>query len=139
MSEPSRDTLPEPVPSDFSLPFWEGTRRKELLLQYDAAAGKYQFYARPIGIYSGRRDLEWRAASGRGTIYAFTIVHHAPTPAFAPRTPYVVASVTLDEGVRIMANLINVDPAGVSIGMRVTLAWEPRGEYNLAVFEPARD
>jgi uncharacterized OB-fold protein len=130
-------TLPEPVPSDFSRPFWDATKQHILLLQYDSAAKRYQFFPRPTSIYTGRRNLEWRAAAGTGTVYTFTIVHRAPLPAFASRTPYVVASITLDEGVRIMAQLVDCRPEDVRIGMRVRLGWEPRGEFNVAVFAPA--
>jgi uncharacterized OB-fold protein len=136
-SDAAHGELPQPVPSDFSQPFWQATKQKKLLLQYDPESEKYQFFARPSSIYTGKRNLEWRAASGSGTIYAFTVVHHAPLPAFASRTPYIVASVTLDEGVRIMANIVNVVPADLRIGMNVVVAWEPRGEYNVAVFQPA--
>jgi uncharacterized OB-fold protein len=128
--------LPAPAPSPFSLPFWEGTKRKELLLQYDPIAERYQFFPRPISIYTGKRNLEWRAASGLGSVFAFTIVRRAPHPGFAGRTPYVVASITLDEGVRILAQLRNVAPEDVRAGMRVHVEWEPRGAYNVAVFEP---
>ena len=128
--------LPEPTPSDFSLPFWEATKRHELLLQYDPDAKRYQFFARPVSIFTGRRNLEWRAAAGTGSVYTFTIVHRAPLPAFASRTPYVVASIELTEGVRIMAQIRGCDVSAVQIGMPVKLAWEPRGEYNVAVFEP---
>jgi uncharacterized OB-fold protein len=128
--------LPVPAPSTFSVPFWEGTKRKELLLQYDPEARKYQFFPRPISIYSGKRNLEWRAAAGTGTVFAFTIVHHAPSPAFASRTPYVVASITLDEGVRIMGQLTKIQPEQVRAGMRVRVEWEPRGGYNVPIFAP---
>jgi hypothetical protein len=129
--------LPEPVPSDFSRPFWEATKQHTLLLQYDPEVKRYQFFPRPVSIFTGRRNLEWRAAAGTGSVYTFTIVHRAPLPAFATRTPYVVASIELDEGVRIMAQLIDCAPEDARIGMRVQLAWEPRGEYNVAVFAPA--
>jgi uncharacterized OB-fold protein len=130
-------SLPLPTPSDFSLPFWEATKRHELLLQYDPDAQRYQFFARPVSIFTGRRRaLEWRAAAGTGVVYTFTIVHRAPLPAFAARTPYVVANIELDEGVRIMAQMVDCRPEDVRIGMRVSLRWEPRGEYNIAVFAP---
>ncbi len=58
--------LPEPVPSDFSRPFWEATKQHVLLLQYDPDAGRYQFFPRPASIFTGRRNLEWRAAAGTG-------------------------------------------------------------------------
>ncbi len=131
-------SLPAPVPSDFSLPFWEATKERKLLLQYDPDAKRYQFFPRPSSLFSGKRNLEWRPSAGNGSVYTFTIVHRAPLPAFAARTPYVVASIELDEGVRIMAQIRGCPAEDVRIGMRVRLAWEARGEYNVAVFEPAK-
>ena len=120
--------LPAPAPTDFSKPFWDGAKQKKLLLQYDPEAQRYQFFPRPISIYTGKRNLEWREAAGTGSVFAFTIVHRASSPAFAPLVPYVVASVTLDEGVRILGRLINVDAQDVRVGLPVRVAWEARGE-----------
>lgn len=128
--------LPEPRPMDFSQPFWDGAKQKKLLLQYDPEAQRYQFFARPISVYTGKRNLEWREVAGTGSVFSFAVVHRPSIPAFAPLVPYVIASVQLDEGVRILGRLIDVDPAAVRVGMPVRVAWEERGEYNVPVFAP---
>lgn len=133
---PSADQRPVPRPSDFSLPFWAATKERRLLLQYCHDTGRYQFFARPVSLFTGKRNLEWREASGKGRVYTYTQVHHPPTPAWAAHVPYIVGSIELDEGVRIMAHVVNCAPEKVAIGMRVRLAWESRGEFNLPVFEP---
>ena len=133
--DPLAGQRPAPVPYNFTKPFWDGARERKLLLQYDPDAGKYQFYPRPISVLSGRRNLEWREASGKGTVYTYTVSHKAPPP-FKNVSPFVVATVELPEGVRIMTNLINCPPDQVKIGMPVRLAWAQAGDMNFPVFEP---
>ena len=55
---------PIPVPTNFSAPFWEAARQQKLVIQYCPDSGKYQHYPRPISIYTGKRNLEWREVSG---------------------------------------------------------------------------
>jgi len=133
--DPLAGQRPAPVPHNFTLPFWDGAREGKLLLQYDPDAGKYQFYPRPISVFSGRRNLEWREASGKGTVYTYTVSHKAPPP-LRHVTPFVVVTVELFEGVRIMTNLINCSLEEVRIGMPVRLAWVKAGDINFPVFEP---
>src|SRR5271170_3131057 len=87
-----------PKPRNYSRPFWEATREKKLLIQYDAKAGKYQFYPRVTSIHTGRRALEWREVSGKGEIFSYTIARRARPP-FEGHEPFVLAVVTLKEGV----------------------------------------
>jgi uncharacterized OB-fold protein len=78
-------------------------------------------------------ELEWTDASGRGVVYALTVVHRAP-PGFAEDAPYVVALVDLEEGPRLMTRLLDVEPAAAAIGMPVEVAIE--GEPPLPYFKP---
>ena len=141
MSEVLNDTLgvvrEVPRHYTFSEPYWDGTREKKLLLQYCRKSGQYQFYPRPVSIFSGTRDLEWREVSGRGQVFSWTVAHIARPP-FAGHTPYLVATVTLDEGINVIANLINCPLDRVAIGLRVRPAWTPLPDgTNLLLFEPA--
>lgn len=140
MGEILNDTLgvDRPVPRHytFSEPFWEGTREKKLLLQYCRKSGQYQFYPRPVSVFTGTRDMEWREVSGRGEVFSWTVAHIARPP-FAEHTPYLVVTVTLDEGVNIIANLINCPIEQVAIGLRVKSVWAPLPDgTNLLLFEP---
>jgi uncharacterized OB-fold protein len=127
---------PQPVVTNFTAPFWEATRRKELVIQYCPVAKKYQHVPRPLSIYTGQRNIEWRPVSGRGHIYALTITRRAPPP-FRGREPYVVATIQLAEGVRFMSNVVNCDPAVVRIGMPVRVAWDQLADgLFYPVFEP---
>lgn len=137
MRDPLAGKRPAPKPMNYTKPFWDAAKEKKFLLQYDPEAKKYQFNPRPISIFTGKRNLEWREASGKGKIYAFTITHRAPPP-ITDVEPYIIASVDLDENVRMLANIVNCANDEITIGMPVRLAWVDAGEYNYPVFEPDR-
>ena len=137
---PAAKTAPRPAPRPTvtSAPFWDAARQGKLVLQYDRKAGRYQYWPRPIGIASGSQDLEWREASGLGRLYSWTLVH-VPARGFEDVAPYVVAAVDLDERVRVMARLVDVDPRALKAGMKLRIDWEPAGEDGrMYVFRPAR-
>jgi uncharacterized OB-fold protein len=127
-----------PTPRSFSKAFWDAAREKRLLLQYDPRNKKYQFIPRPTSVYDGRRQLEWREASGRGEIFSFLIASHA-NPPFRGHTPFAIALVTLLEGVNIMANVVNCEVNELRIGLPVNLTWLPltNGAF-LPAFEPEK-
>ena len=112
--------------------FWEGAATGELLIQRCTACGVCQFYPRPFCLACHTGDPEWVRAAGTGTVYAMTTVHLHVDPALEP--PYVVAVVQLDEGPRLVTNLVGTRAA---IGDRVQVAWREReGAPPLPVFEP---
>ncbi|WP_423603464.1 Zn-ribbon domain-containing OB-fold protein [Sphingomonas sp. MS122] len=130
---------PLPPARSFSEPFWEATREKRLLLQYDRVAEAYQFYPRPTSIHTGRRsNLEWREVAGRGRVFSYTIVRRARPP-FRDREPYALAMVTLDEGVNVMGNVVNCAEEELETGLRVKPCWLPLPDgRHLLLFEPDR-
>jgi uncharacterized OB-fold protein len=85
----------------------------ELAYQWSPEAGRAVFYPRLVCPYSGSTVLEWRVASGFGTVYATTVTHPAEGP------PYNIALIDLDEGFRLMSRVEDIDPMAVAIGMRV--------------------
>ena len=90
-AQPPPITPPLPQPeSDF---YWEKCKAHELWLRHCKACGSTYFYPRDIcpGCFS--RDTDWVQSSGRGTLYAFAIVHRGPVPAFRDRAPYITALV----------------------------------------------
>lgn len=140
MSEQLNDILDvaRAVPRTFSFskPFWEATRERRILLQYCPKTNRYQFYPRPVSLFTGRRDLEWREVSGRGRIFAFTVAHVARQP-FNGHTPFLIATVTLEEGVNVIGDVIRCPIEKIAIGMRVRPAWAPLPDgTNLLLFEP---
>ena len=126
-----------PISAKTTLPFWDGIEAGKLMLQYDPDENVYQFYPRAGSVKTGRRNLVWREASGVGTIYSFTETY-VPIAGFEERTPYLLAMVELEEGVRILANLINVSAPTISVGMPVKVAFETiTDEQDYFCFEPA--
>jgi uncharacterized OB-fold protein len=115
--------------------FWAAIAERKLKLQYCRDAGRFQHYPRPVSVYTGRRNLEWREVSGLGATYAVTVMR-VPGLGYAGTPPYCVATVELDEGVRIIARILNVPPDTVQAGMRVRLTWESIGEGAYPAFEP---
>jgi uncharacterized OB-fold protein len=114
--------LPEVTPE--SRPFWEGCRRHELLIQHCRACGDLQYYPRGVCAACWSGDLDWRASSGRGAVYTFTVVRRSQAPGFKDALPYVLAYVELAEGVQMLTTLVDVDPARVAIGMPVAVVFD---------------
>ncbi|HEY8450436.1 MAG TPA: Zn-ribbon domain-containing OB-fold protein [Bacillota bacterium] len=130
--------LPEPTPE--TRPYWEAAREGRLLVQRCNACGHRQFYPRRICTRCLSEDLGWIEASGRGTIYTFTVTHRAAGPAFEPLVPYVCAIIELEEGVRMLSNIIDCDPAQLRIGQRVQVDFlQLSPEIALPVFRPLAD
>lgn len=118
---------PVPLPNADTRPFWEACARGELRYQFCTACRRAQFY--PRGRCAGCQGsaLEWRRSKCEGTIYSHTTVHRAPTPAFKAMAPYVIALVDLDEGFRMMMNVLDCEPAKVAVGSRVRVVFRESG------------
>jgi uncharacterized OB-fold protein len=125
---------------DFTMPYWEASRDKKLVIQYCKVTGKYQHFPRPVSIFTGRRrDIEWREVSGKGKVFAHTIAYRG-MPAFRGAEPYAIVSVTLEEGVNIIANLINCKAEDLKVGMAVGPYWHPLEDgTHLLMFQPDGD
>lgn len=127
--------MSHPQHSDVAEPFWAGLRERRLLLQFDAASGRAQFYPRPQSLYS-EAGVQWREASGRGTIVALTKSRVAP-PSLADRVPYALALVKLEEGPRMLARVL-APFADLALGHPVHLAWEEDGHaLAFPAFQPS--
>ncbi len=128
---------PAPRPTPTTQPFWDAAAKNKLMLQYDPVSQRYQFWPRACSVRTGKRNLRWQESEGRGTLYSFTETH-VPTAGFEGKEPYLIGLVELDEGVRMIANLVNVKPDGVEIGMKLKIAWERiSDDMNYFAFEPA--
>lgn len=146
MTAPGASTAPrfEPPVGAESGPFWEATRSGHLLVQWCTACDRGVFYPRAFCPHCQAPDqaLQWRRATGRGTVYA-AVVEHRPEvagAAFAAGRPYCVALVDLEEGVRMLTNVVGCPPEDVRAGMAVAVTWELLSDgRQLALFEPAPD
>ncbi len=130
---------PLPIPDPVTRPFWDSLRAHAIQLQRCAACGRFIYYPRPVCPSCLSDDLGWTPVSGRGLVHAFTIPHRHPDRAFAARAPYVVALVELEEGARMLSNLVDVapDPADVRVGMPVEIVYDDvTEEITLPRFRP---
>jgi uncharacterized OB-fold protein len=130
---------PRPTPSPLTQPFWEATGQHRFLLQHCNVCATNIFYPRASCPSCGSTDLAWQDASGRGTVHTFTIPRRPTHRAFAGAPPIVLAIVELAEGPRVTTNLVDCEPADVSVGMAVELTWDETGDDGIALplFRPA--
>jgi uncharacterized OB-fold protein len=129
---------PLPHPDAMTAPYWTGARARKLLMPYCTDCGKPHFYPRSLCPHCGSARLEWKQVSGAGTLYSYTIVNRAPSPAFAPDVPYIVGIVELDEGPHLMSNVVGCAPDAAKIGMKLKVEFRDAGEDTvLPVFAPA--
>lgn len=118
---------PLPVATADTREFWDACGRGELLYQFCRSCDRAQFYPRRHCAACQAGELEWRRSAGLGAVYSHTTVYRAPTPAFKADVPYVIALVDLDEGFRMMVNILGCAPSAVSIGSRMRIVFRPAG------------
>jgi uncharacterized OB-fold protein len=115
---------PLPAPDADTAAFWRGLQGGQLLLQHCADCGHVQYYQQATCRACGGESLVHRAASGRGKVHSFSVVHRAPGPAFKADVPYAVILVDLEEGPRMISTLTGSPPEKVTFDMDVVLTLE---------------
>lgn len=128
--------LPESTPETEE--FWAGARREELRIQRCNSCGQAYFFPRPFCPNCASRDVAWFTASGRGTLHTY-VISHRPALGFKDVVPYVIAIVELEEGPRMMSNIIGVDPTpeALPVGLPVEVTWERQSDtITLPLFRP---
>lgn len=127
---------PLPKPTPVSQHFWDGTRDGELRLQRcDACAHSY-FPPRPFCPACSSRKVTVYAASGRASLYSY-VISHLPTPGFDG--PHAVAVVTLEEGPRMMTNIVDCEQTeeALQLDMPLEVVFEPQNDtITLPFFKP---
>lgn len=136
--------MPRPLPrfpEPDTAPFWDATKRHELTYPVCNACGTIVFYPRQHCTNCGSSDLTWHTSKGDGTVYSYSVIRQNRNPSFKDLGAYALAYVDLDEGFRMMTNVVGVnDPTkDITIGMRVKVSWEdqPDSEISLPLFAPA--
>ena len=126
MQLPESTTRPKPLPvvTDESRPFWDGCREGVLRLQHCEECQRYQFYPRLYCMQCGSTAIRWVETSGQGVIYSYTVIYQNKSPEFMHDTPYNVAIVQLNEGPRLMSNIVDVDPADLCVDLPVTVVFD---------------
>jgi len=115
---------PVPAIDPDSAPYWEGAKKGRLMIQRCNATGQTFLYSRQLVPGVVESEVEWIEASGRGTIYSYTVARRPAGQAFADMAPYVIVSVELAEGARVMSNLVTDDPDSVAIGQPVEVVFD---------------
>ena len=126
---------PLPAPTPETQHFWDGTAHGELRLQRCGSCAATYFPPQPFCPACSSDDVAVVLASGRGSLYSYVITHLA-APGFNP--PYVLAVVELDEGPRLLTNLVGVepDPGALPLDLALEVVYEPVGEITLPMFRP---
>jgi uncharacterized OB-fold protein len=126
--------LPQPEANGDSRPYWAAAHEHRLVVRRCRACGARHFMPRVQCPSCWSDELEWMDCSGFGTVYSMSIVHRAPTANFAAVTPYVIALIDLEEGPRMFSNIVGEGALEVSIGERVKVTFETRGDAVLPQF-----
>ena len=109
-------------------PFWDGCREGRFLVKHCNACGRDHFYPRPFCPTCWSDDVEWKQATGRGTVYTYSVVHVNDLPPFNERVPYVAAVVELDEGPRVMTNIEGLPFDDLRVGQAVEVDFKAISE-----------
>jgi uncharacterized OB-fold protein len=127
-----------PIPDADSAAFWSATNEGRLLVQHCNNCGCNQLYGRALCTNCHSDELEWIETAGLGTVYSRTVIRQNPSRAYRHLLPLVVALVDLDEGPRLMTNVVGSEPDDVQIGARVKVRFERvSDEAALPMFELA--
>lgn len=128
---------PLPQPTPWSKPFWEGCRKHEFLVQKCIDCQKYIFYPKMFCPHCLSSNLEWFKSSGKGKIYSYMVVYSYQPTEFEENLPYIVAIIELEEGVRLMSNVIGCSPETVKCDMKVGVVFDDvTEEVTLPKFKP---
>ncbi|MFF5989998.1 Zn-ribbon domain-containing OB-fold protein [Prauserella flavalba] len=127
---------PGPTPVPLTEPFWAAARRGELLLQRCRSCGHHQHYPRVLCTRCWHRELDWVPSAGKGRVWTFTVVHRPGHPAWSDDVPYALAIVELDEGPRLLTNVVGLDPADVTVGLPVVARFTEHGDSTIVQFGP---
>ncbi len=129
---------PKPKATPETKHFWEGCKAGKLLLQRCTETGKAYFPPRPFSPYTGSRTVETFEASGRATLHSY-VIHHRPVPGFEP--PYAIAVVQLEEGPRMMTNIVDCPqtPEALVLDMPLQVAFTVLDDdITLPLFAPVK-
>lgn len=124
-------TLPAPQPNPETQPYWDAATAGRLVIRRCGSCGKLHHYPRAVCPFCFADATEWQTASGRGTIYAYSIMRRA-------EVAYAIAYVTLDEGVTMLTNIVDCEFDSLRIGQPVRVVFKPTsGGPPLPMFTPA--
>jgi len=127
-----------PEPDAFTQPFWDAAAEGRLLVRHCADCDRAHHYPREFCPYCWSENGAWRQASGRATLYTWSVVHRNDLPPFGTRTPYVAAVVDLAEGPRMMTEVVDCAEPELRVGMTLEAAFRDTGAgFTVPVFRPS--
>lgn len=115
---------PVPVIDPGTKPFWDAARAHRLMVPHCRSCDRPHFYPRELCPFCHSDDLEWVELSGKGEVYSYTIARKPAGPIFAADVPYVIAMIALDEGPRMLTNIVTDDVEALRIGDRVMVSFD---------------
>jgi uncharacterized OB-fold protein len=133
---------PLPAITSEAKPFWDAAAQNKLVMQHCQNCNAWVWTPRPLCNECGSDRIDWTPLSGNGQVYSFTVIRQvvgrAASKAFEPDIPYVVAWVDLDEGPRMITNIVRCPAENVKLGMKVSVVFEQATpEIWLPKFKPA--
>ena len=127
-----------PQPDLETQPFWDAAREGRLLIKRCNDCMRTHFYPRPFCPHCWSQAVEWMDASGRATLYTWSVVHRNDLPPFQERVPYVAAIVDLAEGPRMMTNVVDCEFDQLEMGMALDAVFHPTSDdVTIVQFRPA--
>lgn len=117
-----------PMPEPDSQPFWDALREGELRIQRCTRCGELRHPPQPMCPRCNDFEHEWALMSGRGSLYSYVVSHQAVHASLRERTPFATVLVELDEGPRMVSNLVGVSPGEIEIGMAVEVVFHAVSE-----------
>lgn len=118
------ELAPLPTPSIETEPFWAAVQERRLVMPKCNACGKVTFPPTVACPQCGGTAFTWSPMSGRGKVFSFVVYHRVYHPAFKDKVPYVVAVIELEEGPRIISNVVGIPNDEVQCEMPVTVVYE---------------
>ena len=133
---------PLPTITTEAKPFWDAAAQQKLIMQRCQDCGAYVWTPRPSCVECGSEHIEWTQMSGKGEVYSFTVIRQvvgrAASQAFEKDIPYVIAWIDLNEGPRMISNVVGCPVEGVKLGMKVSVIFDQQSpEIWLPKFKPA--
>ena len=127
-----------PTPDPETQPYWDATQEGKLLIKRCNACKRAYFYPRDFCPHCWSEDVSWEEASGRATLYTWSVVRRNDLPPWPERVPYITAIVDLEEGPRMMTNIEDCDFDALAIGMPLVVGFRQDTEDITApIFRPA--
>ena len=128
--------LPGPIVAADGIPYWKAANQESFFIQKCGQCDVYRFPPGHLCRSCGSDDTVWVEPTGEGSIYSFSIIHRAPTAEFRVQVPYVVALIDLEEGPRMMTNIVGNGALDCAIGDKVQVCFEDRaGETKVPQFK----